>query len=616
MRFSAIADYFERIENASSRLDMTGIIAEMFGEAEAKEVKRLVYLCQGRLGPNYEGLDVGMGENFVEDAIARVGGYSREEIDRDYKELGDLGLAAEKVLARKKQKALFSEQLSLDKVFSNLLKIAKSGGKGSQDTKIKLLAELLNSASPKEARYLVRVPLGNLRLGTGDPTIMDAFAIMLIDEVKKDKKKIAELERELKEKKEEKREEELNRKIKFLARARIEEKYNIHSDLGEIAERLKEKGLGGLDRIEITPGIPIRPTLAERLPSAEEIIKKLGKCAVESKYDGFRLQLHKFGDDVTIFSRRSENMTAMFPELVEAVRKQIKAREAILEGEALAYSEESGEFHPFQVTIQRKRKYGVKKMSEEFPLRLFVFDIMHLDGKNLMGRKFRERRALINRIIGRGTVIEPTKSIITGSPEELESFFEENISRGLEGIIAKDLDAPYIAGARKFAWIKLKRSYKGELGDTIDAVVMGYYEGRGQRAKFGMGALLTGVYDAREDRFRTIAKIGTGFTEEQMKEFAKTLGKIKSGKKPARYVSGIEPDFWVEPRYVIEVNADEITKSPMHTAGKKGKGDGLALRFPRMVSVREDRKAEEATTVKEIEKMYKAQKHTSTGEEK
>ncbi len=614
MRFSAITDYFERIEQASSRLGMTGIIAEMFREAEASEVKRLVYLCQGKLGPNYEGLDVGMGENFVEDAIARVGGYSREEIDREYKELGDLGLAAEKVLGSKKQKALFSERLGLEKVFSNLLKIAKTEGRGSQDTKIKLLAELLNSASPKEARYLVRVPLGNLRLGTGDPTIMDAFAIMLIDEVKKDRRKIKELEKGLKEKKEEKREEELNRKIKFFARGQIEAKYNIHSDLGEIAERLKEKGLKGLDRIEITPGIPIRPTLAERLPSAEEIIKKIGKCAVESKYDGFRLQIHKFGKEVTVFSRRSENMTGMFPELVEAVRKQIKAKEAILEGEALAYSEQSGEFHPFQVTIQRKRKHGIKKMSEEFPLKLFIFDIMHLDGKNLMAGKFSERRALITKVIGEGDVIEPTKSIITDSPEKLESFFEENIAKGLEGIIAKDLNAPYIAGARKFAWIKLKRSYKGELDDTVDAVILGYYKGKGQRAKFGMGALLTGVYDAKEDRFKTIAKIGSGFNEEEMKEFAKGLGKIKTGKKPARYDSTIKPDFWVEPRYVVEVKADEITKSPMHTAGKKKTGEGLALRFPRMVSLREDRKAEEATTVKEIEKMYKAQKHISVGE--
>ncbi len=613
MKFEKVSGYLEKIESVSSRLEMTDLLAELFKEADYDEIDKIVYLCQGRLAPEYAGLEIGMGEKFVEEAISKISGYSKAEVHQLYKKLGDLGLVAEEVVKKKKQKALFAEELTLNKVFNNLLKIAKASGPGSQEFKIKLLSELLNSAKPKEAKYITRIPLGHLRLGTGDPTMMDAFAIIYLDELKKDKKIVKEMEKGLKEKKKEKREEELRRKLKFRVREMIEERYNIHSDLGHIGKLLKENGLKGLEKVKITPGIPIRPTLAERLPTSKEIIEKIGKCAVEAKYDGFRFQVHKDGKDIIIFSRRSENMTNMFPEIVAGAKEQIKAKEAIIEGEALAFNEQTSEFYPFQVTMQRKRKYEVKKMAEEFPLKLFVFDVMMINGKNLMDLPFRERRKILEKAIEKGKVIELTKSIITDNPKNIDRFFEENIEKGLEGIIAKDLGAKYIAGARKFAWIKLKRSYKGSLEDTVDAVIIGYFKGRGQRAKFGLGALLTAVYDEGEDIFKSIAKVGSGFTEERMVELEKRLNKIKKESKPARADSEQEPDVWVEPRYVIEVRADEITKSPMHTAGRtKREKAGFALRFPRMISFRADRKPEQATTVKEIIGMFKKQKHLKT----
>lgn len=608
MLFRKIAEFFERIEDASSRLEMTDYLAELFKDTAADEIDKVVYLCQGRLAPEYAGIEIGMGEKFVEEAIAKISGYSRAEVDAIYKKKGDLGLVAEEVVKKKRQKALFSEELSVGKVFNNLLKISRASGAGSQELKIKLLAELLNSAEPIEAKYITRIPLGHLRLGTGDPTMMDALAINYIDGLKRDKKLVKGIEKGLKEKKAEKRKEELERRLKFKLREMIEDKYNIHSDLGDIARLLKEKGIKGLGRIGIKPGVPIRPTLAERLPSAEEIVEKIGKCAVESKYDGLRIQCHKDDNSVVLFSRRSENVTHMFPEIVKGVREQIKSKEAIFEGEALAFNEQTGEFHPFQVTMQRKRKYEIGKMAEEFPLKLFVFDVMMLNGKDLMELPFKERRKKLEKIVNKGRVIELTNSIITDNPKEIEKFFNENVERGLEGIIAKDLNARYIAGARKFAWIKLKRSYKGELEDSVDVVILGYFKGRGLRTKFGLGALLTGVYDKKEDKFKTLAKIGSGFTEGKMVELEKTLRKIISNKKPARVDSELEPDFWVEPKYVIEVMADEITKSPVHTAGKE-KGVGYALRFPRMISMRLDRKPEAATTVREIIEMFKKQKH-------
>ncbi len=612
MRFRTLAEFFAKIEKASSRLAMTDLLAALFKEAASGEVAQVIYLCQGQLAPAYEQIEIGMGEKFVEEAIAKVSGYSKEEVHRIYKEKGDLGLVAESILAKKKQRSLFASELSVEKVFRNLMKIATAAGAGSQQLKIKLLAELLNSSSPLEARYLVRIPLGNLRLGIGDPTIMDAFAINLAKEARGERKLVKEIEGKLKEKKKEKREKEFSRKLRVRVRELIEDKYNVHSDLGSIAEKLRKHGLKGLRQISMQPGIPIRPTLAERLPTAAEIIGKLGLCAVEAKYDGFRLAVHKNCAKVTIFSRRQENVTKMFPEIAAAARKQIKAGKAIFEGEALAFNEQTGEYYPFQVTIQRKRKYDVKKMAEQFPLTLFAFDALYADGKNLMGMPFSKRREKLKHLIGRGKTIVLTDSIVTDNAKKVERYFNENVEKGLEGIIAKDLNAPYIAGARKFAWIKLKRSYKGELGDTVDTVIIGYFKGRGHRAEFGLGALLTAVYDEKSDAFKSIAKIGSGMTEEKLVELHKMLNKIKQPKKPARVDSELKPDVWVEPRYVVEVIADEITRSPVHTAAmEKGKG-GLALRFPRMLKLRADRKPEQATTVKEVSAMFRKQRHVKT----
>ncbi len=606
MLFSELVAYFDRIESVSSRLDMTAILAEMLSKAGGKEIRDIVYFSQGMLGPKHTGLEAGIGEGLLEQGIAKATGYTKEEVVRLYKQVGDLGYVAEKLASGRKQTSLFSGRLTVEKVFGNFVKIAETGGKGSQDSKLGMFAELINSAGKLEARYIARFPLGNLRLGIGDPTIMDALALNYVEEFLKDKKNMAGIEAALREKNEEKRKEEFSRRARQRLRETIEAKYNIFSDLGEIAERLKAKGIKGLEEIRIVPGTPIRPTLAERLSSSEEIVEKLGNCAVEQKYDGFRLQVHKDRNNVTIFSRQSENMTGMFPDLVEAVRRQMKAERVIFEGEALAYSEQTQQYFPFQVTIQRKRKYDIAEKAEEFPLRMFAFDVMYLNGKDLMGKPFRDRREALEKIIGEGEAIALTKSIETSDPKKIDAFFMESIENGLEGIIAKDLDAPYIAGARKFAWIKLKRSYRGELSDSIDVTIIGYFKGRGKRTQFGIGGLLTAAYDEEDDSFKSIAKIGTGMNEEMLSELEEKLSKIAVKQKPGRVDSEIEPHVWVKPSYVIEVRADEITRSPLHTAGRDKEGTGYALRFPRMLKFRE-KKPEESTTVKEIIAMFRKQ---------
>ncbi|MFA5763243.1 MAG: ATP-dependent DNA ligase [archaeon] len=595
MLFKIVAEYFDKIENVASRLEMTKFLSELIEQIPADEINQIIYLMQGQIAPSFKGKEIGFGEKLIAEGIAKTTGFSKKEVNARFSKIGDLGTVAEELIKTKQQGALFSTPLTLEKVFSNFEKMSKKEGTGSVETKLKLLAELFNSASPTEGKYIARIPLGNIRLGIGDSTIMDAFALIFAKQQNPDWDELKE---------------EAQRKIRIPMKNDIEQAYNVYSDLGSIAYTLKTKGLEGLSEISIKPGTPIRPAAAERLPSAKEIIEKLGKCAVEAKYDGFRVMISKDNDKIKIFSRQSEDITEMFPEIIQAVQENINAKKCFIEGEALAFNEETNEFYPFQITIQRKRKYDIEKKSKEYPLKLFLFDVVLIEDKNLMNEPFHVRRKLLSELIKENDLINLSDMKIIDNPKDLEEFFEEKIAQGLEGIIAKDLDAPYIAGTRKFSWIKLKRSYKGTLDDTLDLVIIGYFKGKGKRTKFGLGALLVASYNKEDDTFESIAKIGTGMTEDVLTELEKELSKLTTKEKNVRVITDVKPDYLVEPKIIIEVRADEITTSPMHSCNKTA-GQSFALRFPRMIKFRMDKKAEQATTNKEVEKMFNIQKRVS-----
>lgn len=573
MLFSEVAECFARIEGTSSRLEMSAQVAELLGKCGKDEVRPLIYIIEGNVAPPHEGLDIGIGEKLAIRAIAKTSGHAEKAVLAEYKKSGDLGSAAESLLGKKSQMSLASSPNTLSKAYSSFVKIARMSGTGSQDAKISILSELLNGATIVEARYLVRFCLGKLRLGVGDPTVIDALSMM-----KHSDKTDSQL----------------------ILRA-----FNLCSDLGEVAEHY----IAGRDlsHFSTQPFKPIRPALAERLPNAEEIIKKLGKCAVEAKYDGLRMQVHVQAGKVDIYSRKLEKMTHMFPEITSAASK-LKVKSAIFEGEALAYNALEKKYYSFQQTIQRKRKYGIDAMSKEFPLRLFVFDIMYLDGRDLTLAPYSARRAALEKLFRKTGPLTPSELIYTDSAEKLDRHFTDLMGRGLEGIIAKDLSQPYVAGARKFAWIKLKKSY-GALADTVDTVIVGYYLGKGHRQEFEFGGLLAAVLNEETGEFETIAKIGSGFSEDEMTSFEKMLDEIKVKEKPKGVNSKLVPDFWVKPAYVITVAADEITLSPMHTCGMLGE-TGYALRFPRMMSLREDKGPQDITTTKEIIEMFEMQKRT------
>lgn len=570
MKFNRLVEFFERLETTAKRLEMFDILSELFREASSKEIDKIIYLSQGQLLPPFKGVEMGMSEKLLIRAISDATNTPTKKVEEEFRHTGDLGATAENLTQWKGQ------YLDVEDVYKELMDIALTSGAGSVEKKIGFLSNLLKGASAKEAKYIARFVIGRLRLGIGDPTVLEALAL-------------AHGGRHL--------------------RVELERAYNLCSDLGLVAKTLIEKGIDGVRRFRVQVGYPIRMALCERLPSSEEIIEKIGRAAIEAKYDGFRCQVHKDGERVEIFSRNLERTTEMFPEIREAARDSITPQRTIFEGEALAYNEVTGELFPFQVTIQRKRKHGVAEIAKEYPLKFFAFELLYSDGIDYTEKPYSERRKKLESIIKKNPVIEPAEMFITDDPKKIYKYFEAAIERGLEGVVAKRLDAPYSAGARNFNWIKLKRSYRGELADTIDLCIVGYFRGRGSRAKFGIGALLGAVYDPRTDTFKTVSKVGSGFTEEEFMELKKTLDRIAIPHKHPRVDSLIEADIWVEPRYVVTVTADEITRSPSHTAGIDREGIGYALRFPRAAGfLRSDKRPEDANTVKEIIEMFEQQK--------
>ena len=570
--FSDVAEVFDRVEGKSGRLEMTDILASLFKRADASEIGKLVYLIQGILAPPYEGIELGVGERFAIAAIASASGYTAGEVEKDYKKSGDLGDTAETLIGKKKQTSLSSVEMSVSYVYDAMARMAKASGTGSQDQKIKFLTELLNNSSPLEARYIVRFVLGRLRLGVGDPTILDAISVAHAGD-------------------------------KSL-RESLERAYDVCSDMGYVAKTFYTKP-ETIQAFHVQPFKPLMPALAERLSTPTEIIKKIGRCGVEMKYDGFRMQVHKSGSRIEIYSRSLERMTQMFPDIVEEVAK-LKPAEMIFEGEALAYDLKKKKYFPFQQTMHRRRKHGIEAASEEFPLNVFVFDILYLEGNDMTSEPYRKRRDAIERIFGSGERMKPSVMSIVDNAGDMKEIFDDAVAEGLEGVMAKDLSAPYTAGKRKFAWIKLKKSY-GKSVDTIDGVVVGYYLGHGARAEFEFGGVLVAVFNSDSGMLETVAKAATGFSEEEMKDLAKALEKIKIPKPPAKLEYKIEVDFWVEPKYVVEVAFDEITQSPNHTCGLRD-GKGYALRFPRLLRIRDDKGVKDISTTDEVIRMFDLQR--------
>jgi len=559
------------MEATRSRNELVRILSDVYRACSTDELEPLTYLIQGRLAPFFEPVEVGLGPGLLVTAIAAAYGVPKEEVAKLNRQAGDLGITAER-LARPPQ----GESPSVIEVHQRLSEVAAAGGAGSQQKKLDGFTALLRALDASSAKHLVRITLGKMRLGIGDPTVLDALSF-----AKKGDRSL---------------------------RPVLEAAYNRTSDLGLIARTLWEAGESGLDALKVRAGHPLRPQLAERLPNPEAVIKKMGTVGVQPKYDGLRVQIHKDSGKVSIFSRNLESMTEMFPELVAAA-SGLKVKSVILDGEAIAYNPESEQYVPFQETTARRRKEDIQEFAERAPMRAFVFDVMFRDGADLTPLPYERRFEIVQGLLSDSDTLLTAPLMKTDSAEVLTRELLDYISRGLEGVVAKRLDSPYQAGARNFNWVKLKRNTSGQLTDTIDVVLLGYYRGKGKRAEFGAGALLAGVYDSDKDEFVTITKLGTGLSDQGWRDIHKRLASLEVPEKPPRVNSIVVPDVWLEPAIVVEVLADEITPSPRHTAGMTGDRPGFALRFPRIVSLRTaDKKPEDATSVREIREMFEQQR--------
>lgn len=595
MTISRLAQYFERLEQTTLRNEITQILAEVFKEATVQEIDKIAYLALGELLPAYRGLEFNIAEKLMIQIFAVAYATTPEKVAKLYKAKGDLGDAGEE-LAETQPSKQQARDASVSEVYERLQEVAREAGEGSQGRKIQKMTGLLSQLDSLAVKFVARIPVGNLRLGFSDATILDALSVM----ERGDKS----------------------------ARPLIERAYNVTADIGAIAKKVKSSGLNVLSRLDVKPGIPIRPSLAERVPTAQEIMEKLGpRVAVEQKLDGFRTTIHVWEQDgkkeVALFSRNLENTTSMFPEIVAAAKK-LPVENVILDGETIGYNPKTGKFIPFQETVQRKRKYDIEAMAKKIPLATFVFDILYLNGKSLLELPFAQRRTILEKTIGsQKGAVKLADQKIAKDANVIEQELEQAVKTGLEGLVIKNLALPYEAGSRGFHWVKFKATTaaleekraggakKGAgLLDTIDCLVMGAYRGKGRRTTFGIGGFLLGM-KGTDSRYYTISKLGTGLSDEQLREAKKRVETLKAKEMPGDYVVVKEeiPDIWVRPSLVVEVLADEITLSPRHTAGRI-KDRGYSLRFPRLVRFRGDKNPEDATTVAEIKKMYSAQKST------
>jgi DNA ligase-1 len=576
--FAPVVEAFEQMEQTSSRLALTEYLVGLLKKTPPAIIDKVTYLIQGKLYPDYEGIELGVAEKMVVRAIASSSGKDQSQIERIYKKTGDLGDAAGEAMKSKSQSTLFSEPMTVERVYSTFDRVARTAGPGSQGTKLRLISSLLNDAKAAEGRYIIKFIMGQLRLGIADYTVLDALAIAFTGDKR-------------------------NRQV-------LENAYNVSSDLGTVARLLAAKGLKAVRSIKITLFKPIRPMLAERIRTSEEALERMeGKAAVEYKLDGERVQLHKGKNTVELFSRRLEKITSHYPDVASAV-KSIKS-EVILEGEVVAINSQTEEYLPFQELMHRRRKYGVEEAMENYPVVMNFFDVLYAGGKNKTELTYMERRKLLKKIIDgvKDSKVRLIEQMIAIKPEEIDRFMATAIENGCEGVMIKQMSSTYRAGARGYAWVKLKREYRSDLADTLDLVIVGGLHGRGRRTgKYG--ALLLAAYDQKADMFQSVSKVGTGFTDVHLEQFYKELEQHVISQRHARVETGMDMDVWFEPKMVIEVIASEITLSPSHTAALNAlrPGYGLALRFPKFTGkIRDDKKAEDATSTEEILTMYKRQ---------
>ncbi len=587
MKFIEFANFLDKVEKENSRNSITQNLADLFRLMKPDEARLVVYMLLGRTAPVYISQEFNFSVKSIIKALAIFQGRQNSQVQEDFKKIGDLGDVA--ILAEN----IKEPSLTVLEVFDYLYKLSKSSGKNSTIEKQKIYLEVLKKSSPREVKYITRIIMGNLRVGFSLKTILDGLSIALSGDKK--------------------------------LRNIIEYAYGVRADIGLIAETLLRDGIESVTAFKAEAGIPVASKLVEREKSSEAIIKRMGRCYIQPKFDGLRVQLHYSKKDfnegevnknlndqgnfdlepqkpqnVRIFSRNLENITAMLPD-VSAELIKLKVDSIIMDGEAIGIDEKTGKYLPFQETIKRKRKYDIEDMIKSHPLKVNIFDVLELNGKDLTKLPLEKRLDVLKNIFNDidSRILTITKTDLVEDSEKLESLFNDYTKDNLEGIIAKTVDGSYEPGTRNFEWIKLKASSKSEMVDSVDAVIMGYFKGGGSRAEFGLGAILLGVYDKNSDKYLSLAKVGTGITEAQLKSYKAEIDKHLINEIPKNYsiAKNLLPDVIALPRIVVTIDSDSISKS------KDKDGCGYSLRFPRLTVFNRDKDPQDTTSIEELARM-------------
>jgi len=565
MKFAELAEAYDGFERTSGNA-LRDAVGKLFAKVPAADIKIVSYMTLGAIASSYDDINLGVADKMAVRAIAKASGKNEAAVMADYKKNGDIGTTAEDCAGANKA------SLTVKDVFLAMHKIATASGAGSQDEKVRLLAVLLSKATPLEARYIGRLVMGQLRLGVAAKTILTGLA-QAFD-------------------------------AGAAGKQALDNAFNTCPDIGLLAETLAQKGIAGVRKLGVMVGRPVQMMLCQRVNSIDEALQKLGTPVVaEQKYDGERVQAHKQGSKVTLFSRRLEDITAQYPDIIKAILKDIKAKSCIMEAEIMAIR--NGELQPFQMLMSRRRTHEVEKYAKEIPVKPFWFDLLFLNGKSLIDEPYTKRYALLQKATRQSKNTGLAKRVVCNDSECVEELFNEVVGKGGEGVVLKSLrkDSSYEAGVRGWHWVKWKPEYTKGMRETFDLVPIGAYWGKGRRAG-SYGTLLCAVYNDKTGIFETFCKLGSGFKDSDLENMPKILK--KAGKQPnsTSVTKQMKPDVWFAPTKVLEVLGAQITESPYHTTALNRKtGRGLALRFPRFVRWRNDKKPEQATTTEEIVRM-------------
>jgi DNA ligase-1 len=573
--FDTICRHLLEIENTRSRNDRTELLANLLKLIPEEFIKEFIYILDGRISPRYIKSDFNIGSKRLIIIFSKVFNIPKEEVSGYFRELGDVGLLFFNLKKNEK-----TTPTKLSEIIFMLNKITQIHGKSANLYKEQELVILYNKVTQLEGRFLSRIFVGNLRMGFSDKTILDALSFSLGNDKSK--------------------------------RTEIESAYAKCSDLGIVASKVLFD-FNSLNLLSVVPGIPLFAKLVERSKTVDDGIKRFKNVMVQPKFDGLRCQVHITGEgEIKFYSRELYDMTDMFPEITKSFSKFNDIKSAIFDSEVVGMDNINNKYLAFQETMQRKRKYEINSFVTDIPLSIYIFDIIYLNGKSLLDVPLVERFKILEDIFRNSSYanikVAETKDFTDSV--ELYDYFKKCLYNGLEGVVIKNPESLYKPGTRNFDWLKLKRSSLKGVVDTIDAVIMGYFKGGGSRSKFGIGAVLVGIYNKNKNRVESISKVGSGFSEKQLVEMKKQLDSIKESIMPADYYvkKDMYPDVWVSPKVVVEIRSDEITKSPTHTACEDNKNRGFALRFPRIINVRSDKTFYDTTDEKEIKMLYKMQK--------